>query len=452
MIKYIFLLLIIPSFCFSQEWCSEGFIELNSQQEIDAFPSKYPGCKQVHSIRIDDNKGLVYNLDSLAQIKRVRVLFIGFIPSLESISGLNNLTNVDVSMRFYQLRHFPPFLKLDTIQRLIHEMYQDSTLDLSVYKNVKHIEAEILCIGNGRLSGLPNFTSNPDSFNMSVRENNIENNITNLIPSNAKRLIFLTLINVPKTKLTNETKTLQYIENLRFYGNVPVADSLKHIKIDAFVCAIDIGSTIFNVNSLKGMLFFRDTLRGFVVGQSNIISLHQILPNLKYLRENIVMQKNMVLSDISLIKDFELPEPNKFLSNSQYKGVVSDNPSLDICNIDFLCRWIERDGDSLLIQNNGPNCFLEKIKEDCISSSIDQTININQSIILYPNPATQSITVQSPVSLIYITISDLSGKMWTNITKPNEHIDISSLPKGMYVATITTETNQKVRHKFVKME
>ncbi len=94
--------------------------------------------------------------------------------------------------------------------------------------------------------------------------------------------------------------------------------------------------------------------------------------------------------------------------------------------------------------------------DDLIQGSLVNTNDIATAdrvdISIYPNPASHYITIQSPVSLAHITMTDLSGKMWLDVTKPNEQIDIAFLPKGMYVATMTTETNQKVRHKFVKID
>jgi len=93
--------------------------------------------------------------------------------------------------------------------------------------------------------------------------------------------------------------------------------------------------------------------------------------------------------------------------------------------------------------------------DDLIQGSLvnvegDQWANESE-LNIYPNPATHHIKIQSPLEISNIALSDISGRVWMNLQNPKEEIDISHLPNGIYVATITTETDKKVRKKVVKI-
>ena len=61
------------------------------------------------------------------------------------------------------------------------------------------------------------------------------------------------------------------------------------------------------------------------------------------------------------------------------------------------------------------------------------------NITLYPNPATEKVTISSETSeLKEISISNLSGQalFQTSSTEANIDLDLSTLPKGVYIISI----------------
>ena len=76
-------------------------------------------------------------------------------------------------------------------------------------------------------------------------------------------------------------------------------------------------------------------------------------------------------------------------------------------------------------------------------------------VSIYPNPAQESITIQSNNSLISkIEIFDVTGKLVTSRTtdSPNTHVlvNISDLYSGVYFINIYNDVNKKVSQKFIK--
>lgn len=77
-------------------------------------------------------------------------------------------------------------------------------------------------------------------------------------------------------------------------------------------------------------------------------------------------------------------------------------------------------------------------------------ISDNDEIKIYPNPSKGIINIEATVSIKQITILDLSGKIVLSIYTNNSivTIDISDLPKGIYV--IETNTGKKHFNRIIK--
>jgi len=77
------------------------------------------------------------------------------------------------------------------------------------------------------------------------------------------------------------------------------------------------------------------------------------------------------------------------------------------------------------------------------------------SIILYPNPATNlvQVTLQNTAEIIEnITIYDILGKkisLFSNIASNQSTIDVSTLSTGVYIVEIATENHLKQIKKLI---
>jgi hypothetical protein len=70
-----------------------------------------------------------------------------------------------------------------------------------------------------------------------------------------------------------------------------------------------------------------------------------------------------------------------------------------------------------------------------------------REVVLYPNPATNSFSVNGEFEQLRMTITDLNGKVirTSKEIQSGEQHDISNLPQGVYVVSL--QSNATVVHK-----
>jgi len=71
------------------------------------------------------------------------------------------------------------------------------------------------------------------------------------------------------------------------------------------------------------------------------------------------------------------------------------------------------------------------------------------NILIYPNPATNLLTIKNAKANSIVTIYDLTGKQLINCKLQNEQINISELPNGFYTIKINSDNLETVT-KFIK--
>ena len=77
-------------------------------------------------------------------------------------------------------------------------------------------------------------------------------------------------------------------------------------------------------------------------------------------------------------------------------------------------------------------------------------IAINKNVQVYPNPATEFVTIKHDKTIHSVEIFDLAGKVVfsENFNNTELKIDLNSIKKGLYLMQITTE-NQIISHKLI---
>jgi hypothetical protein len=80
-------------------------------------------------------------------------------------------------------------------------------------------------------------------------------------------------------------------------------------------------------------------------------------------------------------------------------------------------------------------------------SSIDE-FSTDKDIEIYPNPASNLLTIKSDKPIDKIELYDLTGKLLKTTRELN--IDFSNLPNGQYIVTIYLKTKQKIEKKVIK--
>jgi hypothetical protein len=90
--------------------------------------------------------------------------------------------------------------------------------------------------------------------------------------------------------------------------------------------------------------------------------------------------------------------------------------------------------------------YLLEIAIDRIPITGIETIDISSLITVFPNPAQDKITIQSPRTIEQLVFYDLSGKMVHQIHNPMEStVDISHLAKGVYFLKIDNKVVKVVK-------
>jgi len=102
----------------------------------------------------------------------------------------------------------------------------------------------------------------------------------------------------------------------------------------------------------------------------------------------------------------------------------------------------------LLAASYGRSMFTYDLPSEPISSTINE---IQTAINLYPNPSSDFINIELPVSLklVELTVLDISGKVVKEFNSDIRKIDISSLEKGNYIVRLVAE-DRIIAKKFSK--
>lgn len=402
------------------------FIKLCSQAQVDSFPKKYGHCDKIFSVEVDDNCNWVYNLDSLYGLIEIGELRILRMDSLSSISGLNNLKKVG-RMRMVQRAFFEPFLNLDTIIFLTH-VFGRPNLDLSIYQNVKHIDSSFSVLNSGFLTGNSPFTCSSE-FNLTVYENKLKNETSNLIPSNVSNISSLYISR-------NDSLNLKGCEAFHKVDKIIIdrnknSDfrSLSNLKrINKF----EIGLENFNNNTYPRFDSIKNLERLVFINMENLKNIDILFPNLTSITSALYLTGNNHLVDIKKLDNFSIPT-DKFIDTIFYKNrvTITDNPFLADCISPYICKALETYPDSVSIQNNGPNCEKVQLIQDCLTSSEQE--ELTQTITFFPNPVFDKLYWNEERVIQQLDIFDLSGRVNYCIRRPSSGLDISHLYAGVYL-------------------
>lgn len=162
-------------------------------------------------------------------------------------------------------------------------------------------------------------------------------------------------------------------------------------------------------------------------------------------------------SQISSVEgDLEIYNNNVLTNLSALESLASvnslkvyDNNQLNDCK--SLCFLLNNEGairSEILLQNNLHEC---NSKEEIIKSCEESlsTDNYEESLFeIYPNPSSNSITIRTTESIKSMIVYNTLGKMI--LEQSSSTINISNLPKGIYIAKIVFDNNEEIVQRIVK--
>jgi hypothetical protein len=161
--------------------------------------------------------------------------------------------------------------------------------------------------------------------------------------------------------------------------------------------------------------------------------------------ENFFRAENAPWDTLYVGINYDNPDPWATVTDTLYATAFEESPWLKKDN-----KWIRFSEDPLyhLYQKT----FIEFLPILKIGDglSLGENINIENTIKLYPNPAENTLNIESQDIIKEIEFYDALGKKAKTITlnKKDAIIDISSLAKGNYVVNLITDKG-KIKKKLV---
>ena len=171
------------------------------------------------------------------------------------------------------------------------------------------------------------------------------------------------------------------------------------------------------------------------------------LENLTSIGGDLTIQSNQALNSLAGLDNIDASSINNL--------TIYSNTSLSSCEVQSICDYLGSPGGSIVITNNATGCDSQQEVEDaCELVSIDEA-RISQSILIYPNPASSTFTLEAsfgPSPDATLSITNTSGQQIVSrkITKTKTEIDISHLPTGVYIVKVWNDKNVTVQKMIIK--
>lgn len=315
LVGFVSVLFVMPK-GWGQSSCLPDGISFTTQEEIDNFPTIYPGCTEIEgSVTIMGQD--ILRLDSLHQIKIIQ----GFVTvSGTRIQNLNGLHNVTFKEGLFIHDN-------DGLKSLYGLEGTDSIGFLSIRMNDSLID----------LSGLGNLVF---ANELVIQDNSLMQSLHGLenIVSIGKTLSIANL-NVPDfQELASLERVLSlhiwncgYLKNLSGLENLKDVSGISLINNDSLT-SIEGLSSISDINDLS---IWRNKLLKNLDGISHLNSIN-------FLR----IEGNPQLDDINSIANIQL---GSIL-------IIVDNPMLYYCSLNNVCELLFQLPSNVTIENNGSYC------------------------------------------------------------------------------------------------
>jgi len=427
--------------------CDQSYQGLCSQERVDILGSY--DCEELDTVRFtiwcnpdsSVNDLDIDDLSPLSTLKRINYLSTTTtLRNLESLNGFGNLNYIGHFIHSFSGLDFDnSALKesLDTIIKLWH--FTQYNHNLSVYQNVNRIDS-IWVSGDCSLGGLNESARNSIDF-LYIQNNSDINYSSDFIANYKDTLDFLRISNCDGL-IIDSLYQIDHIKDLALtIGNAHGIGKLYNVNADKLQY---FGWKDAPIESFPNL----DTLESLRIGSFiEVRELSQILPNLKKINGSLEIRNNNHLSSLSFLNDFDAPlydvwyQPTTGQEHLRELVVIADNPKLDSCNIDYLCKTLELFPDSVRIENNGIACTLDEVKKYCGLTSVNDSRN--KEFRVFPNPANTELSWEADRRIEHYQIfTALGEKVKSKKVTKQRSIDISHLMNGLYFIRFSNQDQQ----------
>ncbi len=150
------------------------------------------------------------------------------------------------------------------------------------------------------------------------------------------------------------------------------------------------------------------------------------------------IENNPLLNDIAGLVNID--------PNSIGELIIVENPNLSFCSLSNLCTFLSEEGNLRTIESNSGSCIDEQ-STMVICSTMGVIDEEFYTIQFYPNPVKDLLNFNKEVQKV--TLTDLTGKVLM-VENNNKQMDMTSLPKGMYLIILEHESQIKEINKIIK--
>jgi hypothetical protein len=239
-----------------------------------------------------------------------------------------------------------------------------------------------------------------------------------------------------------------------FQTNYPNCTELEG---DMTIMGIDIKNLygLNSINSINGDLEFID----------NDSLIHLVgLGNLTHIGKELFIWKNTILANFSGIENLtSIGGPLVIYENNSLNSLIGlenidansildlfiwDNPSLSNCDVKSICDYLANPNGDIGINNNAAGCNSQDEVEAACGVGIIDKCSLAGYITIYPNPASNMITIETTELLNQseLTILNVNGRVFDHkkLSEPRTVIDISYLQAGVYFVRLTSHSLMKM--------
>lgn len=386
----------------------------STQTDVDIFPLFCDPCDVVKSLRFQNARRFIDNLDSLSQIREVNnFLYFSQGTGDMDMTGLHNIERISGSW-FYD-----GSTQIDTVAAW--PMLTDLTDCEIRLTNDSRVKVMVGFEGIDSLKGLVLDATDLTEFDA----------FHDLVHLGRLRTFAKSLdsINISDQVTTLNQFWVADCDMLQYVSFLPSLDSVGRLQI-------------WNTPSLN------DAIKTTSVTKVHELELESQpgMPDLSWLStlDYLKVVKIREMPDLTTIEDIEV-------ATGLIEAVqITDNPNLSECNTDWLCHYLRDTSNVAEISGNGLGCSSrEEILAQCVFTDTDD-VALEDDLLVYPNPVSDRLHVAIDCPSCRYEIYDAAGRAVLHGVLSQTIITVKDLLPGTYQLMLRS-TSESRRTSFVKL-
>ena len=430
------------------------------------------------TLLIFDNN-LLTSLMGLNGLTTVEGLSIGFVP-LTSLSGLESLISIEGDLEISALgllTNFSGIESLTNIEGSLHISSNNSLSTLIGMESLTNIGGTIEIRNNPNLLSINSIENiNPESIeHLFIHDNpllsgcHIQNICDYLSAPNGEVVIHNNALGCsnPGEIAMNCGFTMPCLPfGAYFFTSQADIDNFPIY----FPGCTDLAGSVYiegdEIVNLLGLSSITSIENGLHLYHINNLASVDGLQNLSTIGEDLKIKQNESLTDLIGLNNLtsingwlEIYDNNSLTTLSGLDNInnesievliISHNPLLSECDIQSICDYLAVPNGSINIYDNAPGCNSQQEVEEACEAVYIYENNPKYNFLIYPNPATNEIFIQSNSSIktTDINIYNTIGQVVLQEKQPFDKIDISRLSRGLYFIELVSN-EIRIREKLI---